>query len=60
MNSEIRKLAEQAGFVFWEDEAWGPGPDHIDWASNYDHEFDKFCELLIDHVKSTGHYDKNA
>lgn len=46
MNERIRKLAEQAGFQFWEDEPWNPG-DIIDWSCRYDDEFKKFVELLI-------------
>jgi hypothetical protein len=47
MNENIKKLVEQAGFSLWEDEAWGPGPGHIDWSSNYDAEFKNFAELMI-------------
>lgn len=50
MNKNIKRIAENAGFVFWEDEEWGPGPDHIDWASNYDQEFNIFCESLIEEI----------
>jgi hypothetical protein len=47
MNEHIKRLAEQAEFVFWEDEPWGPGPGHIAWAPDYSKEFSKFVELLI-------------
>ena len=47
MNEHIRRLAEQAEFVFWEDEPWGPGPGRIDWAPDYSREFEKFVELLV-------------
>ena len=47
MNKKIKKLAEKAGFCFWEDEEWGPGPDNIDWGPDYKEEFDKFCKSLI-------------
>ena len=48
MNNEIKKLAKKAGFIFWKDESHGPGPDHIDWGSTYDDEFEKFATLLIE------------
>jgi hypothetical protein len=47
MNNRIKELAEKAGFVLWGDEKWGPGPDYIDWSSNYDKEFLKFAELIV-------------
>ena len=47
MNQQIKQLAEQSGFVFWENEDWGPGPGNIDWSSDYKEEFDLFCKLLI-------------
>ena len=43
----IKELAEEAGFVYWQDEAWGPGPDFIDWSSNYDNELAKYTELVV-------------
>jgi len=46
MNEVIKKLAKEAGFVFWGKEPWGPGEGHIDWSSNYDKELAKFAELL--------------
>lgn len=46
MNPQIKKLAEQAGFVLWGDEDWNPG-DVIDWASNYDQEIVKYTELVV-------------
>ena len=47
MNKRIIELAEEAGFVFWQNESWGPGPGHIDWSAIYDKEFQKYTELLI-------------
>ena len=47
MNDKIQKLAEQAGFVFWGDERWGPGPGNIDWSCDYSVEFNVFVGLLI-------------
>jgi hypothetical protein len=47
MNERIKQLAEQAGFVLWQDESWNPG-DVIDWSLRYDDEFKKFAELIVD------------
>ena len=47
MNQKIKKLAEDAGFCYWQDESWGPGPGHIDWGCSYDEEFKKYTEALI-------------
>ena len=50
MNEKIKAIAEKSRFVFWENEEWGPGPGHIDWSSNYDAEFDTFCNMLIEEI----------
>ncbi len=42
------ELAKQAGFVFWSNEAHGPGPNNIDWSCDYSNEFDKYSKLLIE------------
>ena len=47
MNEKIQKLAEEAGFVFWSDESWKPHNAIIDWSAQYDKEFQKYTELLI-------------
>lgn len=47
MNEKIRELAEEAGFVFWADESWKPHNAEIDWAAQYDEEFQKYTELLV-------------
>lgn len=48
MNDIVKKLAEKAGFVFWDKDAyWGPGPDHIDWSSKYDKELEKLVKLIV-------------
>ena len=47
INNKIKELAKKAEFVFWKDEAWGPGEGHIDWSSNYDIELNKFAELIV-------------
>jgi len=46
MNERIKDLAEQAGFVLWQDEPWRP-TDVIDWSSRYDDELKKFAELIV-------------
>ena len=52
MNKLIRKLAEEAGFVFWQDESWKPDGAIIDWSSNYDEDLVRYTELLLDNIKS--------
>lgn len=47
MNVKIKQLAQQAGFVFWGNESYGPGPNHIDWGCDYDEEFNTFVKLLV-------------
>ena len=47
MNPRIKELAEDAGFCFWEDEDWKPHGAIIDWSAEYDKEFQKYTELLI-------------
>ena len=47
MNNQIRELAEQAGFVLWNDEDWKPESQVIDWSSVYDKELEKFAELIV-------------
>lgn len=47
VNKNLQKLAKKAGFVFWSDESWGPGKNNIDWANEYDEDFEKYSYLLI-------------
>ena len=47
MHPIIKDIADQAGFCFWVDEEWKPAGSVIDWAAQYDEEFDMFVELLI-------------
>lgn len=47
MNPKLLKLAEQAGFVFWQNESWKPKGATIDWAAQYDDEFKEYSKLLI-------------
>ena len=46
MNEQIKKLANQAGFVLWKNESWNPG-DTVDWSCRYDDELEKFAELIV-------------
>ena len=46
MNKQIKLLAEQAGFMMWENESWNPG-DVIDWSARYDTELEKFANIII-------------
>jgi len=32
MNNRILELLKEAGFVFWQNEPWGPGPGRVDWS----------------------------
>ena len=47
LNKKTIELAKQAGFVFWEDEDWGPGSEYVDWGSEYDKELEKLVELVV-------------
>ena len=42
---EIKKLAEEAGFVLWDDEHWKPKGAVVDWSLVYDKELVKFYHL---------------
>jgi hypothetical protein len=44
MHENIKRLAEEAGFVVWDDEAHNPG-EVVDWACSYDKELAKIVEL---------------
>lgn len=44
----LMKLAKKAGFCFWEDEHYGPGPDHIDWSSDYTDCLEAFAKLVAE------------
>lgn len=47
MNKHIELLASKAGFIFWGDEEWKPEGAAIDWACNYDQEFQNFYKSLV-------------
>lgn len=57
MNERIRELAEQAGFVLWDDEEWNPG-ETIDWSSNYDSAIVKYTELVVRECASMMEWQK--
>lgn len=52
MNSDFLELADRAGFVFWENESWKPKGAIIDWSCEYDKEFEKYSQLLVQYVLS--------
>lgn len=47
MNPNIRRLAEEAGFMFWGDEEHRPADSDIDWAAQYDQEMRDFVAALV-------------
>lgn len=47
INERIQKLIKESGFILWEDEPWGPGRGHIDWASDYTKEMETFVSKLV-------------
>ena len=51
MDKRTQELAEQAGFVFWGEESWGPGPGNIDWSCDYNEEFEKFAKLMREELQ---------
>lgn len=53
MNDRIRKLAEQAGFVFWEMSG------DIDWRQANSENFDEFARLLVTEITDYA-YTHNA
>ena len=59
MNPRIKELAEDAGFCFWEDEDWKPHGAIIDWSAEYDKEFQKYTELLIDEIIKLNYEDES-
>lgn len=51
MNNELKEIAKEAGFIFWEDEPWNVEMAVIDWSSNYDKELEKFAQILMERMK---------
>lgn len=56
MNDRIKQLAEQAGFISWEDESWKPQDAVFDWGTTYDAELEKFAELIVQECIDTLHW----
>ncbi len=47
MNKRIKELVEEAGFILWGNEEWGPGEGHVDWSCDYKDELAKYTELIV-------------
>lgn len=47
MDSNIKRLAEQAGFTFWSDEEWKPEGAIIDWAAADNSDLVRFYHLVV-------------
>jgi hypothetical protein len=47
MNEKFRSIANDAGFVLWNDEDWKPENGIVDWSNEYDHELNQYSELLV-------------
>ncbi len=48
MNERIKQLAEQAEFNLWNNEAWKPEGQVVDWSIDYDKELEKFAQLIVE------------
>lgn len=53
INKKLTELAVDAGFAFWEDEKWGPGPGNIDWSSEYDQQLQGLYDRMLEEVLQT-------
>lgn len=47
MRAKFVELAQQAGFLLWQDEAHRPQTEIIDWSCGYDRELEQFAILII-------------
>ena len=47
MNSKIKELAKEAGFVMWANESWKPKDAVVDWSCEYDKELEAFYYLVV-------------
>jgi hypothetical protein len=47
MNERFKNLAKRTGFMFWQNEEWKPESAVIDWAANYDKEFEEYSKELV-------------
>lgn len=48
MNEKLVEMAKDSGFVFWQDEPHGPGPNNIDWSSEYNAELQGLYDRMVD------------
>lgn len=46
MHENIKRMAQEAGFILWEDEEHNPG-EVVDWACNYDKELATLVENVV-------------
>jgi hypothetical protein len=46
MKDKTKQLADQAGFMLWDNESWNPG-DVVDWSARYDNELQRFADLIV-------------
>lgn len=53
INKKLTELATDAGFVFWENEEYGPGPGNIDWSSEYDQQLQGLYDRMLEEVLQT-------
>ena len=53
INKKLTELAADAGFIFWENEEWGPGPGNIDWSSQYDQQLQGLYDRMLEEVLQT-------
>lgn len=53
INKKLTELAADAGFIFWENEEWGPGPGNIDWSSEYDQQLQGLYDRMLEEVLQT-------
>ena len=47
MKDKVKQLAEEAGFILWNNEEWKPEGQVVDWFSDYDKELEKFAQLIV-------------
>lgn len=47
VNRNVTKLAKKAGFIFWDNESWGPGSSEIDWSTDYSDAFQEYTEMVV-------------
>ncbi len=47
LSPRFKALARECGFVFWGNEAHGPGAGHIDWSGDYTSEFEHYSRELV-------------